>query len=241
MKLPPDSLAYLQDKHFASSYEFQLEFDKDDFKLYSRIDWLAQMVTEKHVIHLGCVDHNLSTIKKKLKKNLWLHARLVDTSKRCLGIDINESGIRCLREELGYNDVLAGNIINQNYSEIENSHWEYIILGEIIEHMNNPLDSLRKIHHQYKNSIEKIIITVPNAFALRNFKHSGKGIERINSEHRYWFTPYTICKILTITGYNVRSLRACGGNKNKARSFFKNFQLQRYPLLRNGLIVEADF
>lgn len=241
MNLPPHSLKYLQDSKFASTYQLDLEFDSDDHRLYSRIEWLTKTVVNKKIVHLGCVDHNLETLKKKINKNQWLHAQLDEVTKRCLGIDINEEGIDYLRAEMGYKDVKAENIVTEHSPSIAGDDWDYIILGEVVEHMDNPTEFLSAIHKHYQNNIKKIIITVPNAFALKNFKHAKKGQERINSDHRYWFTPFTACKLLTVSGYKVTSLRSCGGNKDKFRSFFKNVKLKKSPLLRNGLIIEADF
>lgn len=241
MKLPPHSHEYLKDSKFASTYQLDLEFDSDDHKLYSRIEWLTKLVENKNIIHLGCVDHDIETIKKKINKTQWLHARLDKVTKRCLGIDINEEGIEYLRTELGYSDVKAENIVTEHSSSIASADWEYIILGEVVEHIDNPIEFLTAIHNLYKTNIKKVIITVPNAFALKNFKHAKKGQERINSDHRYWFTPFTICKLLTVSGYEVTSLRSCGGNKDKFRSAFKNRKLRKAPLLRSGLIIEAEF
>lgn len=241
MKPLPHNYDYLQDTVFTSSYEFDLEFDSADNRLYSRIEWLSKTVKNKNIIHVGCVDHNFDIIKKKIDKAQWLHARLDEVSGRCLGIDINEEGIAYLAEELGYSDVVAENIVAERSSSITSVDWEYIILGEVVEHMDNPVEFLSSIHNLYQGHIQKIIVTVPNAFALKNFKNAKKGVERINSDHRYWFTPYTICKLLTVSGYKVTSLRSCGGDKNKIRSIFKNLKLKKNPLLRNGLIIEAEF
>ena len=67
-----------------------------------------------------------------------------------------------------------------------------------------------------------------------------KYLEVINSDHRYWFTPYTISKILVSAGYNpekiiyanlqslnireliLRKLRKISGMKTKYPFFYFN-------------------
>lgn len=38
---------------------------------------------------------------------------LCNNSKRCIGVDINKDGIKYLKNNLGYEDVLCGDIIEE--------------------------------------------------------------------------------------------------------------------------------
>ena len=38
-------------------------------------------------------------------------------------------------------------------------------------------------------------------------KHWNRGNETINSDHRFWFSPYTITRVLSASGYNVESIQ----------------------------------
>lgn len=44
------------------------------------------------------------------------------------------------------------------------------------------------------------IITVPNAFSFLRDKKFASRVECINSDHRFWFTHYTISKIMYMAG-----------------------------------------
>jgi hypothetical protein len=48
--------------------------------------------------------------------------------------------------------------------------------------------------------IDNIFITVPYAFGLRQMFSGIKKIEYNNSDHRYWFSPYTIAKVCIEAG-----------------------------------------
>ena len=54
---------------------------------------------------------------------------------------------------------------------------------------------MRTVLNEY-GFMGKYIITVPNAFCFLKTSVYQEGIEFINSDHRYWFTPYTIAKIM---------------------------------------------
>lgn len=44
--------------------------------------------------------------------------------------------------------------------------------GEILEHISNPMEFLSSIKRNYRNEIKRVVITVPNAFRLDNFRYA---------------------------------------------------------------------
>ena len=158
-------------------------------------EFLLDLVKDKKIIHVGCVDH-LEIIELKIAENTWLHKKLVDVSSRCLGIDINKDGIDFMEKKLGYKDLECIDISNFKSEKILADKFDYAILAEILEHVNNPLDFLMKIRENYKDNIEKIIITVPNPFSYVNLMNTKNGYQSINSDHKTEFSYYTLAKIL---------------------------------------------
>lgn len=215
-----------------------------------RIDLIESLVFGKKIIHVGCVDH-LPLISEKIKNNLWLHGRLCSITKRCIGLDINKEGIEYLKKDLGYNDVFCENIVTStNINKvIENERWDYIVLGEILEHVDNPHLFLQSIRDKFRENVRGIILTVPNAFCFDNMSNSLKGTECINSDHRYWFSVYTLSKLLVLLGYKVEKYELCelGTNlelsfKTRLRQFFsfKQHMLRLFPLSRETLVIVAS-
>lgn len=70
----------------------------------------------------------------------------------------------------------------------------------MLEHVDNPVQFLEAVNKNYREIVDKIIITVPNAFSIFNFMTALSGKEAINTDHRYFFTPYTLCKIAYMAG-----------------------------------------
>ena len=81
---------------------------KREATIPNRFTLLEQIVSGKNVIHLDCTDHIL-LIEQKLTNNSWLHARLCKKAKRCLGVDINQTGVYLLKSKFGYEDVTCAN------------------------------------------------------------------------------------------------------------------------------------
>jgi len=168
-------------------------------------EFLLDLVKDKKIIHVGCVDH-LDLIKEKIKEGTWLHSKLDKITNRCLGVDINTEGIEFMKKDLGYDDLECVDIADTKSSKILDDKFDYMLLAEILEHVYNPLDFLTKIRENYKNNIEKIVITVPNGFCYSRFKDAKNGYQNINSDHKTEFSYYTLAKILYMAGFDIENI-----------------------------------
>ncbi|MBT6275931.1 MAG: methyltransferase domain-containing protein [Chromatiales bacterium] len=240
MKIAPSMLAYLHGDAFSNGLTVQFESEPDDDAVRSRIDWLEELCAQRRVVHVGCVDHDLTQVAHKRKRGKWLHERLCGVTERCLGVDINAQGIAQLKDELGYDDVLAADLLVDSCEPVFASQWDDFLLGEVLEHIGNPVAFLTQLRKRFQNQTKRFIITVPNAFAAENMADAREGIERINSDHRFWFTPYTLSKVCVDAGLTPSRLLLCRNGIVKRRSILKNWKLSRRPWLRNNIILLAD-
>jgi len=131
---------------------------------------------------------------------------LSENAKECVGIDISKNGIEYMKEKLNYKDVFCCDLLKPNVRKITQENFDYMVLGEIIEHVENPYNFLLQINTLYKENVSKIIITTPNAFSYNNFVNAKNGFEVINSDHKTIFSPYTLIKILFMSGYKIEKI-----------------------------------
>jgi hypothetical protein len=199
MKIEPEVLKYLKGDVFRSS--LFVDIGREKHSIVSRESLITGIIKNKNVIHIGCSDH-IQIINEKIRNNIWLHKLICDNAADCIGIDIDNESIEFIKKELGYQNVFSGNILTDNFESINNKKWDYAVFGEIIEHLDDPVTFLKIFKKKYGNRISKFIITVPTIYNKRQFKNMMDYLEIINSDHRYWFTPYTITKILVSAGYN---------------------------------------
>lgn len=236
MKFNQLDLQYLNGNKFSNGHTIKIGEKQG---LTDRISLIAKMIKGRSTLHFGCVDH-LPLIEDKVKNGTWLHEILTRESSECLGIDNNEEGIKYLEDKLGCDNVMAIDIIkDQAPKKLLEKKWEYVVMGEIIEHLDNPVLFLQSIRE--KINCERIIITVPNAFSFNNVKNIFKNVELINSDHRFWFTPYTISKVLSEAGFEVEEFHFCNGYpfKKSRKRFFKRYLLKSYPALNSNLLAVA--
>lgn len=235
MQMPLEILPYIQGKKFGGLVPLKIEQQKN---VQDRMDVVEEIVRGKSVIHVGCLDH-LPLIEDKISCNRWFHGRLTKTSSECLGIDINKEGIEIVTSKLNISNICYANIEDENkIPEISSRYWDYIVFGEIIEHVNNPVLFLQKFLDKYRNNVGSIIITVPNAFRAGNIKNLFQNVESINTDHRYWFSPYTIWKVVYQAGLTIEEMQMCkyaptkglGGN-------IKDLFLSKYPIMAENIVV----
>jgi hypothetical protein len=201
-----------------------------------RLPFLESIVRNKRIIHVGCVDH-LELINYKIIEKNWLHKILCDSSSKCVGIDINKQGIDYLIQN-GFTDVHYHDIIEDEVpSFLQNYKWDYMILGEILEHIDNPVLFLLNLRKKYSEIVSKFIITVPNAYTYMNLISLTRNVEIINSDHRYWFTPYTLGKICVKSGFRIDSYFFARKSQIKSILPFKKLVFRILPVLRDTIIM----
>ncbi|NBH73145.1 class I SAM-dependent methyltransferase [Clostridiaceae bacterium] len=195
MKFTEEDYEYLRGEKFSSGYHLKLKNNAG----FSRQELLINLVQGKNCIHVGCCDH-IALIQDKAANRNWLHGELENCCTDVLGIDINQQAVDFVNEK-GFSKrrVYCADVTSPDFlKKVPHKNYDYILLGEIIEHVDNPvwfLAKMRTVLNEY-GFMGKYIITVPNAFCFLKTSVYQEGIEFINSDHRYWFTPYTIAKIM---------------------------------------------
>ena len=235
MQISGEILHYVEGKKFSVLVPFKI---KQEESMQDRMDFVEEIVKGKSVIHVGCLDH-LPVIEEKIKHDRWFHLRLTNVASECLGIDINKEGIDMVSSEMNISNICYADIASeQKISEITSKYWDYIVFGEIIEHVDNPVDFLQKLISNYQENIGSIIINVPNAFRAGNIKSLFKNVESINTDHRYWFSPYTIYKVVHQAGLKVDQMKMCKYSPtNGIGGKIKDFFLNQYPLMAENIVL----
>lgn len=224
---------FLCGKAFSNALQLKIP----DQPYITRLELLEKLVTDRKVIHLGFADHR-DLILKKIKENSWLHKRLMDASKKCVGVDIDAETVDFVRKELGLTEVYCFDVTKDDIPQaIRNEKWDYLLLGEVLEHIDNPVQFLSSLRERFSNIANSVIITAPNALRIANFELALRGIEAINSDHRYWFTPYTLMKIVARAGYRIENLYLVESFNNQSNHYL----VSKIPLLRDDIVLICKF
>ena len=177
-----------------------------------RVSFLSELLENKKVLHIGCADH-FNVIDAKISAGKHLHSALIKKTEIITGIDLNTKAIEHLQGKHNTPDLHVCNILevdgdSETFSE--GRHYDFALLAEIVEHLDNPGQFLTHLNDTLGHLYDRIIITVPNAFSSVARRAWENGIEAVNSDHRFWFSPYTIARLTTSAGFNVEQVHMIG-------------------------------
>jgi hypothetical protein len=221
MNFDPTTRDFLRGTTFSNAHRFELG---NRGRAPRRVDRLIELCRGQRVLHIGCCDH-VGLIRAKVAQGVYLHQQLCAVASHCVGTDINADGIALLHE-LGFAETYLP-------EAVPDQHFDLCLLGDVIEHVGDVVAFLRSMQ-RYR--FRQLVVATPNAFRLRNLLSRG---ELINTDHRYWFSPYTLCKVLTDAGYEPQRVELCHSDHVSARGAVFARVLDRLPKYRDTLIVSA--
>ncbi len=177
-------------------------------EVVDRIEYLRRRCVGKKVLHIGCLDHP-EIIVERVKNGTWLHGIISNVSKVCVGIDIDVSAYELVQKELGIDNIqlldLSTSLDDKDLSPLRTNEWDIILCPEVLEHITNHQQFLQNIR-RFSHPGTSLIITGPNAFHFGNFINALRGFESVNSDHKYWFTFYTLSRMLADNEWKPRRL-----------------------------------
>lgn len=221
MKINPVILDYLHGRRFSNGRTFALD---GAWPAMRRSDRLLALAGGKRVLHVGCCDH-LPLMQKKILDKTHLHSRLCSVTSACIGMDIQAEGVALLRQ-LGFPDVYLP-------QDLPDHKYDICLLADVIEHVGDPVAFLQSMR-QYR--FDTLIVATPNVFRWRNMLPGG---ETINTDHRFWFSPFTLCKVMVDAGYEPTGVELCSGDYVSWQGAMAARVFGLAPKYRDTLIVQA--
>ncbi|AVT12190.1 SAM-dependent methyltransferase [Paracidovorax avenae] len=194
---------YLSGEDFDDDYRYQ---PRVAFAPLARGDLLEQWCAGRSVLHVGFADHQ-PLIAARVADGGWLHARLSRSARQCHGIDINRQAVEAARV-LGFQHVHALDIhAADSEGFLRGLGVDLVMVPDVLEHLGDPAAFMARLAQIFPAA--DFVVSVPNGLALRNAVNMLGGVERVNTDHRAWFSPYTLSKVLADAGLRVEELRGC--------------------------------
>ncbi len=194
---------YLSGEKFDDDYGYRPSVT---FSRRPRAELLEDWCSGRTVLHVGFADHQ-PLIASRAASGQWLHARLCRSARACYGVDINADAVDAAKR-LGFDHVFTLDIHEQDAADsLQSLPVDLVMVPDVLEHLSNPAAFLKRLAELFP--VAEFIISVPNALALRNIAHTLTGMERVNTDHRAWFSPYTLQKVLADAGLRPTQMTGC--------------------------------
>lgn len=178
-------------------------------KVFDRRNLILNSIEGKSVLHIGCTDSPFT--EERMKKKSLLHQLMEERTEFIVGIDINEKDIKKMKD-YGIENLYALNIYNLDQKKLPNIQFDYIVLPEVLEHLPDAGEALKKIRNfmLQNNKEAKLIVTVPNKHSyLREPYNFLKNIESIHPDHKAYYSYKTLSNILEYAGFKIEKLKHC--------------------------------
>ena len=206
-----------------------------DGEVLSRMERLTRLVQGRSVLHIGCCD--TPSLRKRKADGLWLHAGITKVAQRCLGIDIDSEAVEQVKSTMGFDNLIVADITKPGIDEITSSRWDLALFGDVLEHVWAPVEFLSAFRKHYGSSVNKVIVSVPNNMRVGNAVGALRNRETINSDHCFEFSPFTLAKVVTLSGFRLEQFYY---SSFFAVGFPKSIIYRRRPYLAHTLIAVAS-
>lgn len=195
-----------------------------------REDFIMKLSRDKRVLHFGFLDSPFA--QEGILSGSLLHQKVKRVANYLHGIDIDASSLEIYRNLTGDTD----NSILDIEGDIEgvdvlSKGYQIILFPEILEHLLAPARALTNLKRVCcLNEGAKLCITVPNAFSILGFYTAIDGIELVHPGHYYYFSPFTLRKLLNDIGFSKVDLQ-----------LYSSADLVRSPgITKHGVIAICD-
>lgn len=163
--------------------------------MIDKFDFIRENIKNKEVLDVGCVESLFDFSQETMKKTQ--HFRLKQYTKKLIGIDLDEKGVKILNK-LGCNCYIS---LAEHIKDLNLGKFDVILLGDIIEHIPDPSSFLINLRSLLRKD-GKIICTTPNALSYVNQikLFLRKPITRY--QHVAWYCKVTLRNLFLCSGYD---------------------------------------
>lgn len=185
------------DQHFKTNINYYLNTKKDDEKTFEkRLKLIQKYKKSGKLLDIGC---SIGTFMDVARKNGW----------DVFGIDLSKASIDYCKKELKLN-AKQGKLEDMKFPP---NSFDVIIMSDLLEHVPSPISTLEEANHILKKN-GLLFITTPNIGGITAKLMGTKWIHLKSREHIYYFTPKTIEKALSKTGFKFIKCKSLGRVRN---------------------------
>lgn len=166
----------------------------------NRLDYLTAICAQRRVLDLGAMDETAWQAKRG--QGTWLHEEISRTALEVVGIDnsalVPDEGLRTAPNAV----IKRGDVRDPErvVGALERAP-DVIVAGELIEHLENPLQFLKRFAASARLAGKTLVLTTPNSTALHNVLIGLALRESTHHDHLCIFSYKTLVTLCTRAGF----------------------------------------
>ena len=222
--------------------------DQPPYRLLDRVEYVCQSVAGKRALHVGCTNWPYS--QPSIDNGTLLHDRLLRRATSLVGLDPDAEGVDVLNRA-GLGPVVVGDVEHVERfegHEAFSDKFDVIVLGEVIEHLNNPGLALTGLKELLQPGGE-IVVTTINAYCAFRFaqyalRGNGGRQEPVHPDHVAYYSPSTLALLATRHGLRVTDIAFYNlGPEHRAFArrriqIINDIAMKFAPQLADGLVLK---
>jgi 2-polyprenyl-3-methyl-5-hydroxy-6-metoxy-1,4-benzoquinol methylase len=181
---------------------------------------LMSIFKDKSVLDIGAGEHSTELYAE----STWEHGLIKKVAKRLMGLDIRPELVEHYNKK-GFNF----RCVDATSDEYMGEKFDIIFVGDVIEHVNNPV-KLLEFCKRHVDDNGKIIFTTPNPFSLSWFFTRILRRRRLyvgNLDHVFWVSPTNALELgrranLVLSKVHLAHANAADSIGNNIRLFVLN-------------------
>lgn len=152
-------------------------------KKIEKRDFILDFCKNKNILDVGCVGQDID-----IKNDLWLHNGIKKVCASLVGVDINLSGLEKMKTK-GFN------VYHVNELKTHTEKYDVIVMGDVIEHVDSPIEFLR-FYKQFLTKNGVMLISTPNFLSAKSIVSTFLfNFHSVNEEHTCWLCYKTFFEI----------------------------------------------
>lgn len=169
-----------------------------------RDKWLAGLVKEKAVLHVGCTDHPITT--EKIQNGRHLHGQLLKAARQVTGLDYDQKGIDHLRQLFPGERFVCHNAEELPMCEaLRDERFEMVVAADVVEHLSNFGRFLEGVKSVLATD-GTLVMTTPSAFSIKRMVPMAlMGVERVHPDHTAYYSLATLRRLLDRHGFKIEN------------------------------------
>lgn len=193
-------------------------------KTVSKDQLLLTYCSGKDVLDVGCIGQD-----RDFNAPEWLHNKIRARARSIDGVDILEDQIAKVKA-MGYS------MYHVNELELLKKKYEVVLMSDVIEHVDNPVEFLR-FYASFLREGGIMCISTPNSNRADNFiQILFSNNYSVNPEHVFWFCPRTFSEVVRRADLRIIDFFWAGHyfSYSQVKGVYAKFKLRLIRIL-NGM------